>query len=117
MSTEAEDLVVRKHEDITIVRIKTENLSGILDIERITRELTQLVEGDVRKLILDLKYTKFFSSSALGMLIALAQILNRKGGQLVISHPEHILPLLKITRVGNLFQIADDPKAASKLFK
>ena len=117
MSLEPEDLVVRKHEDITIVRIKTENLSGIIDIERISRELLKVVAGDVRKLILDLKYTKFFSSSALGMLIELAQTLNRKGGQLVISHPEHILPLLKITRLGHLFQIADDPKAASKLFK
>src|SRR5687768_187037 len=105
MSSEPEDLVVRKHEDITIVRIKTENLSGIFEIERISRELIQLASGDVRKMILDLKYTKFFSSSALGMLIELAQVLNRKGGQLVISHPEHILPLLKITRVGNLFQI------------
>jgi anti-anti-sigma factor len=117
MSPEAAgDLVVRKHGDITIVRIKTENLSGVLDIERISRELNRLIDEGVMKLILDLKYTKFFSSAALGMLIELAQKLNRKTGRLVISHPEHILPLLKVTRIGNLFQIADDPTAAAKLF-
>ncbi|HEV7297814.1 MAG TPA: STAS domain-containing protein [Tepidisphaeraceae bacterium] len=117
MSSEPEDLVVRQHEDITVVRIKLENLSGIMEIDRISRDLVRMVDdGGVTKLILDLKYTRFFSSSALGMLILLAQKLNAKGGKLVISHPEHILPLLKVTRMGNLFQIADDPKAASKLF-
>ncbi len=112
----ADDLVVRKHGDITIVRIKTENLSGVMDIERISRELHHMIDGGISKLILDLKYTKFFSSAALGMLIEIAQKLNLKHGRLVISHPEHILPLLKVTRIGNLFQIAEDPTAASKLF-
>lgn len=116
MPPEADDLVIRKHEDITIVRIKTENLSGVMDIERISRELHNIIDGGVRKLIIDLKYTKFFSSAALGMLIEIAQKLNMKQGRLVISHPEHILPLLKVTRIGNLFQIAADPTAASKLF-
>jgi anti-anti-sigma factor len=111
-----EDLVIRKHEDITIVRIKTENLSGVMDVERVTRDLHRLIDQGVKKLILDLKYTKFFGSAALGMLIEIAQKLNMKHGKLVISHPEHILPLLRVTRIGNLFETAEDPKAASKLF-
>jgi anti-anti-sigma factor len=110
------ELVVRTHGDITIVRIKTENLSGILDIERMARELTRIVDGGVFKLVVDLKYTKFLSSAALGMLIEVAQRLSRKGGKLVISHPEHIMPLLKVTGTRHLFQIADDPSAATKLF-
>jgi len=116
MPPEDNELVVRKHGDITIVRIKTENLSGSFDIERISREIKQIVDAGVYKLIVDLKYTKFFSSAALGTLIEVAQQLNRKGGKLVISHPEHIMPLLKVTRTGHLFQIADDPTAASKMF-
>lgn len=117
MSTpEDNDLVVRTHGDITIARIKMENLSGVLDIERVTNELKRIVDGGVFKLVVDLKYTKFFSSAALGMLIEVAMKLNRIGGKLVISHPEHIAPLLKMTRTDQLFQVADDPTAAVKLF-
>ena len=51
------------------------------------------------------------------MLIELGQKLGQNGGRLVLSHPEHILPLLKVAGVGHLFTIADDPTGASKLFK
>ena len=49
-------------------------------------------------------------------LIALHRKMRTAGGRLVLSHPESIEELLKISNAGALFDKAADPKVAAKMF-
>lgn len=115
MDRDAAYFVVRQEGDITIVRLKTANLTGIVDVNQISTELSAMITGGCRKLILDMKNVQFMGSAGLGMMLALTQALKSCKGRLVISHPENILDLLKISRTAKLFETAADPRAAIEL--
>jgi len=117
MEYETEEVVVREVKDVTIVRMKIDNLTGQGEIDRIRGEVDKLLEQGVRKLVLDFKYVRYVGSSALGMIIALNQkVKETPGAALVLSHPEHIRELLRVSRADKLFRIAADPREAIKLF-
>jgi anti-anti-sigma factor len=108
---------VRQFDDITIVRLKDESLTGSLETMQISDQLKQMVEEGTRKLVLDLKHVRFCGSAGLGMLIGLNKKLQAAGGQFVLSHTEHIDQLLEISWTAKLFRIAADPKEALGMFK
>src|SRR4051794_4580572 len=105
------DLTIRQVDGVTIIRIESESLVGILEIQHIEAQLEALIAGGTRKLVLDLKHLHFAGSAALGMLMGLLKKMKEAGGTLVLSHTEHIDPLLKVTRARALFKIAPDAKA------
>lgn len=115
MDREAAYFVVRHEGDVTIVRLKTANLTGIVDVNQISTELSAMVNGGCRKLVLDMKNVQFMGSAGLGMMLALTQSLRSRQGRLVISHPENIIELLKVSRTTRLFETAADPRAAVEL--
>ncbi|HLL88590.1 MAG TPA: STAS domain-containing protein [Tepidisphaeraceae bacterium] len=111
------ELIVRQHDDVTVVRINTEQLNGILEVQRVSAAIANVIDTSRwGKVILDLKRIRFFSSAGLGMLIEMTQRAKARGGKLVISHPEHVMPMIKVSRMDRLLNLADDPKAASKMF-
>lgn len=111
------DLIVRQHDDLTIVRINSEQLDGALEVQRVSGAIAHVIAASASgKIILDLKRVRYFSSAGLGMLIDLTQRAKAKGGKLIISHPENVMPMIKVARMGRLLNLAEDPKAASKLF-
>ena len=116
MDYETVDLVVRQVKEITIVRLKNANLTGMLEIQHITSEMDQLIDGGVRKLVFDFKYTRHIGSAALGLLIALQKKMDRVGGKMILSHSENIAELLQVSRTANLFNLATDPKSAFAMF-
>lgn len=116
MDYETPDLVVREIKGITIVRLKNENLTGMLEIQHITAEVESLVDNGVRKLVFDFKYTRHIGSAALGMLIALQKKMDRVSGKMILSHSENISELLQVSRTANLFTLATDPKSAFTMF-
>ena len=109
--------LVRQLDDVTIVRLKDQNLTGSLEMMQISEQLNRMVEGGTRKLVLDLKHVRFCGSAGLGMLIGLNRKLKAAGGQFVLSHTEHIDQLLEISWTAKLFKIAADPKQAVTMFK
>ena len=116
MASQSEDFITRTQGDILIARFKTESLVNAHDIDRIQTRLLAMVDAGSRKVVLDFKNVQFVSSAMLGMMIALSKKLAERHGKLVISHPEHLLELLKVSRTERLFTLADDPKQAIKLF-
>jgi hypothetical protein len=105
MSGDTERYAIRQWEDVTIVRLKISDLTNIVEVRRLSQDLLGLVDNGAVNMILDLKYARHFGRR-----------INLKDGKLVISHPEHILPVLQVTKIGRLFETAPDPKAAAKLF-
>jgi anti-anti-sigma factor len=114
---ETHDFSVRSVNDVTVVRLKDENLTGVRETMRIGDELGKMVLAGVRKLVLDLKHIRYCGSVGLGMLIGINNRMRDAGGQFVISHAEHITQLLEVSRTTKLFRIAPDPKEALTMFK
>ena len=111
----SKDLTVRERDGVTIVRFNIEGLLGH-EVEHLGGRLNALVEAGARKLVLDFKHVKFAGSAVLGMLLALAKLVNAAGGRLILSHTEHITPLFKVTRSERIFTFAPDAKAALAMF-
>ncbi len=112
MDSQTNDYALLTKGDVFIVRLRLENLLNIIDVNRLGAQLDGIVDNGARKLVLDLKNTTFIGSAALGMLLALSQRLRSLDGRMILSHPEHIEPLLKVSRTERLFELAPDPRAA-----
>jgi len=115
MKEQSSDYILRTQEGVTVVRLRPENLLGILDVNRIQDRLSGLVEAGHHRMVIDLKYVRHAGSAALGMLIALNQLIKSRNGQLVLSHTEFIEPLLEASRTRKLFVIAPDPREAVRM--
>ena len=85
-------------------------------MQRIGDELKAMIDGGIRKLVVDFKHVEHCGSAGLGLLIALHRKMQGTGGRMVLSHPESIDELLKISNTSSLFTKAADPKVAAKMF-
>lgn len=111
------DFVLREYEGVTVVRFTNKNLTAAQDLDRINQEVQNLIDNKaVRKLILDFKHVEYISSAALGALITINKKLADKKGLLVLSHPENIVELLRISHTEKLFKTAPDPREAVKMY-
>ena len=108
----ARDFIMRQYGGVTVVRFTTEHLVGGQDLERITADVQGLIDGGVRKLVLDFKHVRYINSATLSMLLAVHARLAAVDGKLILSHPEYINELLKISRMEKLFPTTENPKIA-----
>ena len=78
-------LRIRSVEDVTVVRFQDASILDTRLIHDIAQELDQLIEMEKnKKLLLDFTEVKFFSSSALGILVTLSKKMTEIEGELVI---------------------------------
>jgi len=87
------------------------------EVNRIGEELKAMIDGGVRKLVIDFKHVQHCGSAGLGILIALLRKMESLNGKMIVSHPENIAELLRISNVGALVKTAADPKLAVAMFK
>lgn len=106
-----DDLTIRERNGVTIVRFNLESLLGP-DVEHMTDRIRTLIDGGVRKLVLDFKHVRYAGSAALGMAMSLAKAIERADGKMALSHTQYIEELLKVTHAYRLFMIAPDAKVA-----
>lgn len=82
--------------DMVVARKFREGLSGYL-------------QDKPKRIVLDLKETEYFDSSALGALVAFMKDVKAYGGQLVLCNlSRSLLTLLKLSKLDLLFEISDD---------
>jgi anti-anti-sigma factor len=112
----AKDLSVRERDGVTIVRFNIEGLLGH-EVDLLSARIRALIDEGARKLVLDFKHVRFAGSAVLGMLLSLSKAMSAAGGKVVLSHPEHITPLLKVTHAERLFTLAPDAKTAMALLQ
>src|SRR5258706_9943101 len=108
MEYETENYKVREFDGVTVVRLKHANLTGLREVTRLGDELKSLIDGGVRKLVVDFKHVEHCGSSGLGLLISLNKQMQDAGGLMVLSHAETIEELLRISKTHSLFKIASD---------
>ncbi len=117
MEYETADLLVRQQDHVTMVRLKAANLGSMHEVERIGTAINTLVDEGAKRLVIDFKHVKHVGSATLGMLIALQKRMTELGGKMVISHPEYLQELLKVSHTAKLFELAPDTKAAFEIVK
>ena len=115
MAEQNKNFVIREVDGITYIRFINRNLTGTEDVERISRDIYDLLVAGARRVVLDFKHVDYISSAALGLLIALSQKITELKGGLVLAHPDNIMPLLKISRTERLFKTATDGKTAMEM--
>ncbi len=110
-------LRIRSVEDVTVVRFQDSSILDTELIHDIAHELDQLIETENnKKLLLDFTEVKFFSSSALGILVVLSKKMAAIEGELVIcALAAELVKVLKITNLDKLFKFADDEDQALQM--
>lgn len=109
-----DDLTVRERDGVTIVRFNLESLLGH-DTDHLTDRIRTMIDGGVRRLVLDFKHVRYAGSAALGMVLSLSKAIEAAGGRMALSHTEYFDPLLKVTHASRLFTITPDSKSAVSL--
>ncbi len=111
------NLRIRSVEDVTAVRFQESSILDTQLIHEIAHELDQLIEaGGNKKLLLDFTDVKFFSSSALGILVTLSKKMAEIEGQLVICGlAAELIKVFKITNLDKLFNFADNEDQALQM--
>ena len=111
---EAQDIVVQKYKDVTVVDFQNTSVLDSANIEALGRSLLDLVQKqDLRKIILDFSNVRFMSSQALGVLLQLKKATDAVKGRVVISgiRPE-LHKVFKITNLNKLFSFHEQLDAA-----
>jgi len=112
MSDESSDILVTRENDVAVVTVKSENLLGISDVNRLGSKLSELVAHGEKKLVVDLASVKYAGSAALGMLLSIDQQLKSMGGKIVLAGAEKLEGLLKVSRTRGVFSVALDVRGA-----
>ncbi len=103
------------------MQISSEEINGIVVLKlagkimggpeagQVNDKIHELIEAGKQKMIIDMSGLELMNSSGLGIFISAVNTLKNSNGQLVMIHvPERILQLFKMTRLINVFNIADD---------
>lgn len=90
-----------------VIIFQTPNLMNGMDIERIEKSLTSLIDDDVRGLLLDFRKVEYISSQALSLLLRLhTKLAELPGGKLAMCRVNpKLLEALRITRLHRILQI------------
>ena len=104
--------------DVCVVRFSNGKILDASNIEELGTQLFNLVENENRqKLLLNFQDVEFLSSAALNKLIILDKKTKGISGKLKLCslRPE-ILEVFVITRLNQLFEIAEDERTALDSF-
>jgi len=94
------------------------NLMGGPDATALNSKLHELVEKGKTQVVIDLKKVEFMNSSGLGLLIGGASLMKNAGGGLKLaSVSAKIMTLIKIARLGSVFESFENVSEAVAAFK
>ena len=101
---------------LTVIAVQG-NLMGGPDATTLNSQLHTLVDAGARQVVLDLSQVEFINSSGLSLLIGGATIMKNAGGALKLAGAsQKITTLLKITKLGGVFESYPSVEAAAKSF-
>jgi anti-sigma B factor antagonist len=107
----------RESKGVTIIEL-TGNVMGGPDATSLNEQLHKLIEGNKKKVVVDLEEVKFINSSGLGMLIGGLTTLRNSGGDMKLARAsQKIEDLLKMTKLTTVFDIHQDVNHAVAAFK
>ena len=110
---------IREQDDVTIVDLLPESLSGLTIQEELGDPLSEIVDrGRPSKLLVNLQHVKLVSSDAIGALIRIRKELKEYGGAIRLCKLDQNVRLsFRLLNLdGTMFQIFDDEAEAIASF-
>ncbi len=102
---------------VTVIHLDG-NLMGGPDATTLNSKLHDIVGAGTKQVVLDLKGVEFINSSGLGLMIGGASLMKNAGGALKLANASaKIAALIKITRLGPVFESFDSVNDAVQSFK
>lgn len=93
-------------------------LHGELDVSqgaKLRRHVGKLVASGHKHVVLSMTQLDYLDSSGLGSLLALARLLSRKGGRLILVTNDFVDEILAMTRLNDVFECAESETVALQL--
>ncbi len=112
-------ILIWEIDGIKMVSFQTPAILDSVEVDKIGRQLYELVDGQAhRKILLDFRQVRQLSSQMLGTLIQLNKKSKAIKGKVVLCGlgPE-VLKVLKTSRLDKLLHIAADEEQARQLFE
>ena len=104
---------ITKEGNIHIVALKGNILSDQHG-QNVMDEIDKLIEGGANRFVIDLTELQFINSSGLSFLLRILTKARRADGEVILTNlPEQLPKLLVITKLNNVFTVADSNEAAS----
>ncbi len=95
----------RELKNVTVIELSG-NVMGGPDATALNEQLHKLIEGNRKRIVVDLKDVKFINSSGLGMLIGGLTTLRNSGGEMKLARAsKKIETLLEMTKLTNVFDV------------
>jgi len=93
--------------DVAVIQVKGKLMGGHETLE-VHEAIRKQVEGNTKKIVIDLSKVKWLNSSGIGMLMACLTTVRKAGGELVISGAtEKVNSAFMVTKLITLFQSFD----------
>ena len=118
MDTSPSKLMSRLQDGVTIVHFMDTKVIDQRNINEIGAELTGMLDGGVRKMLINMENVRYLSSAVLGKLISLhkALVMN-KGALKLCSIAPPIYEVFEITRLNKVFDIHKSEDEAVTAFR
>jgi len=113
----SDDFTIKETDGVKVVRLRTDNLLSIAEVNRIGGELNKLVDDGAKKLVLDLRSVIYAGSATLGMLLSLREKMQSSKGKLVLAGIENLEKLFTLSRTKTLFEIAATVEKGVEILK
>ena len=108
---------ITKEGDVHIIKLKGNILSDQQG-EGVMEAVDKLIEQDLTRFIVDLTDLQFINSSGLSFLLRILTKARRADGEIILTNlPEQLPKLLVITKLNNVFTVAETNEAAMKQIK
>jgi anti-anti-sigma factor len=113
------NLVISTIEDVTIVSFREHTILELSMVEGIGKQLYALVdERALRKIVLDFRPVRFFSSQMIGVLLNLHKRASAiKGRVILASLQPDLYKVFKITRLDDVLEFAANEDEAMDMFR
>ena len=90
--------------DVTILSLSGNLLGGPVSYERLPVEFKTIIEGDVKKVVIDLENVKRMNSTGLGILMRCYMSLKRADGELkLVGLGDTLKGILIMTKLNTIF--------------
>jgi anti-sigma B factor antagonist len=101
-------VVAEARGNVVVLHVKETRVDMVV-ARKFRETLTSHIQNKPPKIILDLRETEYFDSSALGALVAFMKDVKSYGGKLVLCNlSRSLLTLLKLSKLDMLFEISEN---------
>ncbi len=86
--------------------------------EQFVTQIEALIDGGLRRIVVDCEHLTYINSYGLAVLVRLHKQMARHGGDVKVANVHHaLMPLLRVTRLADLFDIHADVSRAKLAFR